>query len=85
MALPGMLLHLCETVRKIGGGAKRQFESAGNAEFFKEVIAVRLDRLFTDKESFGDLLVSEAGTDVIEDIDFLLGQMDIVLFVVVAA
>lgn len=46
---------------------------------------MRLDRLFADKESFGDLLVSEAGTDVIENIDFLLGQMDIVLFVGVAA
>ena len=76
---------LSEAFRKIGRGTERQLEPAGNAEFLEEVIAMRFDRLFADKESFGNLLVREAGTDKIENIDFLLGQMDIVLSVRVAA
>jgi hypothetical protein len=78
-------LHLSKALREIGWGAKSQLESAGNAEFFEQVIAMRLDRLFADKESFGNLLVSEAGTDVIENVDLFLGQMDIMRSVRVAA
>ena len=85
MVFRGMLLHMCEAFRKVGRGTERQLEPTGNAEFLEQVIAMRFDRLFADKESGGNLLVSEAGTNEIENIDFLLGQMDIVMSVRVAA
>ena len=79
------LLHWREALGKVARGTKCQFESARNAEFFEEVVAMRLDCLFADKESLGNLFVGEAGADVVENVDLFFGQMNVVMFVGVAA